>query len=71
MVNKTQLVLEYLKSNKTITSLEAIYKFGATRLSAIIFNLRANHNIETQMIDVPTRFGTSRVAQYIYKGAIK
>lgn len=71
MVNKTQLVLEYLKSNKTITSLEAIYKFGATRLSVIIFNLRVNHNIETKMIDVPTRFGTSRVAQYIYKGAIK
>lgn len=71
MINKTQLVLNHLKASKTITSWEAIQKFGATRLSAIIFNLRANHNIETNMIDVPTRFGTTRVAQYIYKGAIK
>ena len=71
MVNKTQMVLNHLKANKTITSLEAIYKFGATRLSAIIFNLRANYNIETEMIDVPTRFGTSRVAKYIYKGKIQ
>ena len=71
MINKTQLVLEHLKINKNITSWEAIQRYGATRLSAIIFNLRANHNIETNMIDVPTRFGTTRVAQYIYKGAIK
>lgn len=70
-MTKTQAVLNHLKANKNITSWEAIQKFGATRLSAIIFNLRANYNIETQMIEVPTRFGDTRVAKYIYKGAIK
>ena len=37
--NKTEKVLEHLKEYGTITSLEAIDLYGATRLSAIIFNL--------------------------------
>lgn len=40
MVTKTQKVLDYLKRGKKITSWEAIMKFKATRLSAIIFNLK-------------------------------
>lgn len=36
----TGRVLEYLKKHKGITSMESFDKFGATRLSAIIFNLR-------------------------------
>lgn len=40
-MNKTTAVLEYLKKTRNgITSLEAIEMFGATRLSAIIFNLK-------------------------------
>lgn len=38
--NKTTEVLNYLKENGSITSMDAFYKFGATRLSAIIFTLR-------------------------------
>lgn len=39
--NKTEAVLKHLMENKNgITSLEAIHKWAATRLSAIIFNLR-------------------------------
>ena len=71
MINKTQMVLKHLQEFKTLTAMDALRHFGTMRLSAIIFNLKKEHNIETQMIDVPTRFGTSRVAQYIYKGAIK
>lgn len=39
-VNKTQQVLNHLIENKKIDTWTAIEKFGATRLSAIIFNLR-------------------------------
>lgn len=71
MINKHIAVLEHLKKYKKITPLEALKEYGSMRLGAIIFDLRKDHNIETNMIDVPTRFGTSRVAQYVYKGAIK
>ena len=38
---KTRKVLEYLQTHPNgITSMEAITMFGATRLSAIVFNLR-------------------------------
>ena len=40
MKGKTKKVLEYLQVNGSITSIEAFEKFRATRLSAIIFNLR-------------------------------
>jgi hypothetical protein len=39
-VNKTQKVKEHLQSGRGITSIEAFELYGATRLSAIIFNLR-------------------------------
>ena len=39
-MNKTQKVKEHLQSGKGITSMEAFEMYGATRLSAIIFNLR-------------------------------
>lgn len=39
-VTKQQQVLDHLKSGKSITSLTAINLYGATRLSAIIFNLK-------------------------------
>lgn len=38
--NKTKEVLKHLQTYGTITSMEAINLFGATRLSAIIYNLR-------------------------------
>jgi hypothetical protein len=40
MATKTQKVLDYLLSGKSITSWDAIQKFHATRLSAIIFKLK-------------------------------
>jgi hypothetical protein len=62
-------VLQYLKENKSITSLEAIKEFGATRLSAIIFNLRKNHNITTQYETSKNRYGDSvSYARYILEG---
>lgn len=59
-------VLQYLKENKSITSLEAIKEFGATRLSAIIYNLRKEHNITTQYETSKNRYGDSvSYARYI------
>lgn len=37
---KTGKIYEYLKNDKGITSMQAFELFGATRLSAVIFNLR-------------------------------
>jgi outer membrane receptor for Fe3+-dicitrate len=38
--SKSEMVKDYLIQNKQITSWDAIKMFKATRLSAIIFNLR-------------------------------
>lgn len=47
-VSKTQKVFEHLQKHGSITSLEAIRLYSATRLSSIIFNLRGRgHQIET------------------------
>ena len=71
-MNKTTLVLEHLKKHKSITSWTAIQNYGATRLSAIIYNLRdRGYNIETMMIEDTDRYGNvSRYAKYIYKGGV-
>jgi hypothetical protein len=52
-------VLNYLKENGSITSWEAIREFGATRLSAIIYNLRYKEglNIITKNINDKNRYG--------------
>jgi hypothetical protein len=58
----------HLKENKTITSWEAIKHYGATRLSAIIFNLRdEGFEIESIPQKVTNRFGrTTTIAKYKY-----
>ena len=58
MANKTGEVLRHLKEQGSITSMEAIELFGATRLSAIIFNLRKRgHDIETVTKTMTDRYG--------------
>ena len=68
-MNKTNAVQLHLIEKGSITSWEAIKEYGATRLSAIIFNLRARGmNIETERIDFTDRFGSkAHYAKYIYK----
>ncbi len=62
-----QMVLEYLKEHKSITSWEAIEKFGATRLSDIIFRLRKEgYEIYTQDIRTKDRYGGKKnIAKYV------
>lgn len=60
-MNKTTAVLEYMKKSKNgITSLEAIDKFGATRLSAIIFTLKERgYIIKDRFEECVDRFGNT------------
>lgn len=68
MANKTTEVLKHLQENGSITSMEAIELFGATRLSAIIFNLRRHgHNIVTVDKVGTDRYGHRvKYANYVY-----
>lgn len=68
-MTKTKAVLQHLEEFGNITSWEAIKEYGATRLSAIIFNLRHRYdmNIENETIDFVDRYGNhSSFAKYIY-----
>jgi len=65
-LTKSKMVLSHLKSGQTITSLDAINLYGATRLSAIIFTLRQRGlNIATLPTTIKDRFGnTTTYAKY-------
>lgn len=60
MNKKTQVseVIKHLRKYKQITSYEAIKKYGATRLSGIIFKLRKmGFEIETENVASKNRYG--------------
>tara|TARA_R110000751_G_scaffold264515_1_gene363580 strand:+ start:48 stop:341 length:294 start_codon:yes stop_codon:yes gene_type:complete len=68
---KTQMdsVLWHLQTHGCITSWEAIREYGATRLSAIIYNLRHNrgYNIGGEDKIKITRFGRkTTITNYLY-----
>ncbi len=67
--NKTKEVLKHLKKKGSITSWDAIKLYGATRLSAIIFNLRERgYVIDSLWMEDTDRYGNlSRYVKYIYK----
>ena len=70
-MNKTNAIALHLIENGTITSWEAIKEYGATRLSAIIYNLRHKRGMEirNERVDFVDRFGTkSHYDVYIYEG---
>jgi hypothetical protein len=61
-------ILWHLKTYGSITSYEAIKEYGATRLSAIIFNHRKDgYEIDSWPLTKKTRFGrNTTIAKYIY-----
>lgn len=67
--SQTEAVLDHLQKYGHITSMEAIQLYGATRLSAIIYNLkRDGYTIVTEFIVVPTRYSKdTSAARYILK----
>ena len=62
----TSRLLDYLKTHKKITSLEAIRDLGNTRLADSVFRLKKEgHFFSTKNIQVPNRYGsTTKVAEY-------
>ena len=66
--SQSDAVLWHLKTYGSITSYEAIKEYGATRLSAIIFNHRKEgYNIDSMPLTKKTRFGrNTTIAKYIY-----
>lgn len=66
-MNKTKAIQWHLIEKRNITSWEAIREYGATRLSAIIFNLRQRGwNIRSEKVNFTDRFGSkSSYAKYI------
>ena len=66
--SQSDAVLWHLKTHGSITSYEAIREYGATRLSAIIFNHRKDgYEIDSIPLQKKTRFGkTTTIAKYIY-----
>ena len=72
MQNVTQKsdVLNHLITRGSITSMEAIRNYGATRLSSIIYDLRyEGYDIVTHMEEGTNRYGrTSRYARYFLRG---
>lgn len=69
-MNQRIAVLAHLQTFGSITSWEAFEKFGAIRLSGIIYELRkAGYKIESLWETHINRFGTpSRIVRYIYRG---
>jgi len=66
--NKTSEILRHLEEHGSITAWEAIKEYGATRLSAIIYNLRHNYglNIVSEDVEFVDRYGTnSSYAKYV------
>jgi hypothetical protein len=56
--NQTEAVLWHLQNKESISSWEAIKEYGATRLSAIIFNLREDgYRIASIDKNTVNRFG--------------
>lgn len=67
---KIEMVLKHLIKRGNITSWEAITKYKATRLSAIIHNLRVRFEIET-VTQRDTEDGRNSYAIYNYVGKKK
>ena len=59
-------IVAYLKKTGSITSMEAWSKFHATRLAAVIFNLRKQgYDIETETCNGQNEYGSYTYAKYI------
>lgn len=66
---QSKALINHLKATGSITSMEAFNLYGITRISALIFSLRARYNIETVMIDTTNRYGEhTKYGRFYYRG---
>ena len=56
-MSQKQQVLEHLKQHKSITPIEALNMYASFRLGAIIFELRKEHYINTELVNTKNKFG--------------
>ena len=70
-MNKTKAVLLHLEECGKITSWEAIQQYGATRLSAIIYNLRHIYNLQIENKEIAFRDRYGNNASYVEYTLIK
>lgn len=57
-MTQKEMVLEHLRTNGSITSMDAIMKYGITRLSDVILKLRREgYDIETVTESGKNRYG--------------
>jgi len=70
-ITKKGMVKNHLLKHKSITSLQAIELYSATRLSAIIFTLRKSGlHIVTKDVTIKDRFGNNCIfAKYVLVSA--
>ena len=69
MLTQSQRVLMHLQRYGWITDKVARDRYGISRLSARIGNLKdAGHKIVTDMIPVQTQYGKTRIAKYRLAG---
>lgn len=61
-----EMVLRHLENIGSITSKEAIDRYGITRLAGVIWELKnKGHKISSKMVAVPNRYGeVCYVAEY-------
>ena len=73
MKEQAKRVLEHLKKNGSITTLDALQAYGITRLSARIWELRheEGYTIKSESTKVRTRYGETIVAKYKLEGRAK
>jgi hypothetical protein len=63
---QTRKVYQHLQQHKSITPLEALSLYGCFRLGARIWELRkAGVPVKTEIVEVETRAGVSKVAKYV------
>ncbi|MEP0004564.1 MAG: helix-turn-helix domain-containing protein [Balneola sp.] len=72
-MSQNEQVLEHLKEHGRITSLEAIDKYGITRLSGRIYDLKEEgHEICSRKVKVNRRDGSETiVAEYTLAGQME
>ena len=64
MTDQANLILDYLKRNGSITATQAVYDLGITRLSARVYDLRA----EGYDIRLTIKSGRNRYGKAVHYG---
>ena len=71
-MNQKQSVLNHLREHGHINPMEALNLYASFRLGAIIFELRKEHYINTELVNDKNKFGKAvQYARYMYVGQIE